>query len=372
MAFEVDKFDDEFELYEPINDTKLMVFGVGGGGGNAVSNMTESAVGDVEFVVANTDVMALRGKDASKMKRVQIGRKTTRGRGAGNNPEIGRASAEENSDDIKALLGDVAMVFVSAGMGGGTGTGAAPVVASIAKEMGILTVGVVTKPFAYEGADKMEQALAGIAEMRKYVDALIVIPNEKIKDLPNTKLTVLDAFKAVDDVLCKAVTGIITLLNGEGYMNVDFADVSMVLKDSGIAHMAIGHGKGENMLEEAIDQVVHSPLLETSIEGAQKGLLNVSIPVTFPMDKFTELTTAISERFEKKAKFKSGIVFDKNLADDEISIIAVATDFVEKESAADPFNPFTTDPAELFGMGNAESDANVDTFLNLFNKGREQ
>ena len=370
MPFEVDKRqDDDFELEDNFSDaTKIMVFGVGGGGGNAVANMTENGITDVEYVIANTDVAALRSKDGSKMRRIQIGRKTTKGRGAGNNPEVGRASAEENTDEIRSLLNDVSMIFVAAGMGGGTGTGAAPVVSRIAKEMGILTVGVVTKPFKHEGADKMRQALEGIEEMKKCVDALIVIPNEKIKDLPNTKLSLFDAFKAVDDVLCKAVSGIITLLNGSGYINVDFADITMALKDSGIAHMAIGRGKGDNNLEQAIDEVVHSPLLETSIDGAKKGLLNVSIPKTFPMEKFTELNEVISSRFEKNAKFKAGIVFDDSLAEDELTIIAVATDFQEAYTAPEAFADAVT--ANAFEFTTPDNDPAMDTLLNIFNNGR--
>ncbi len=275
MAFAVEKNDDGFEMEDFISDTKIMVFGVGGGGGNAVAHMVDSDVKDVEYVVANTDVCALRNKDGSKMKRIQLGRKTTKGRGAGNNPAIGKQSAEESREEIEAVMDGVSMIFVAAGMGGGTGTGAAPIVASVAKEKGILTVGVVTKPFAFEGATKMNQALKGIVEMKQYVDALIVIPNEKVKQMSNSKLTLSDAFKAVDNVLCKAVLGVITLLSVEGYVNVDFADVCMALKQSGIAHMAIGQGKGDNRVADAVNEVLNSPLLETSI-WAQEGDLSIS------------------------------------------------------------------------------------------------
>lgn len=330
MAFEPNNeeefsFDGDF-----VSDTKIVVFGVGGGGGNAVASMVESDVGDVTYVVANTDVRALINKDASKMKRIQLGRETTRGRGAGNNPLVGAACAKENRKDIESELDGAAMVFIAAGMGGGTGTGAAPVVAQAAKEKDILTVGVVTKPFNYEGASKMNQALKGIQEMRQYVDALIVIPNERINDISDEKLTVKSAFKMVDSVLCKAVLGIITLLNGDGYVNVDFADICMALRDSGIAHMAIGHGKGENKLKNAIDEVLHSPLLETSIDGARRGLLNISIPQSFPLDEYEKLVSEISAKFNDDAVFKAGVVFDDNLGDDEVSVIAIATDFGEE------------------------------------------
>jgi cell division protein FtsZ len=380
MAFAVQKSDDGFELEgDFVSDTKIMVFGVGGGGGNAVANMVESGVNDVDYVVANTDVNALRGKDGSKMKRIQLGRKTTKGRGAGNNPVVGEQAAEESRDEIAATMDGISMIFIAAGMGGGTGTGAAPVVASVAKEKGILTVGVVTKPFAYEGASKMNQALKGIAEMKQYVDALIVIPNEKVKQLSNSKLTLKDAFKAVDDVLCKAVIGIITLLSGEGYLNVDFADVCMALRQSGIAHMAIGRGKGDNKIADAVDEVLNSPLLETSISGARRGLINISIPYSFPLDEYDALVSEIAEKFNADAEFKSGIVFDTSLEDDEVSVIAVATDFVEDGERKDD-SPFTVRvPASetaqpssgVFSSDSFGNSQDVDRLLNLFNNGKD-
>ena len=227
------------------------------------------------------------------------------------------------------------MLFVAAGMGGGTGTGAAPVVASIAKEKGILTVGVVTKPFDFEGKNKMRMALGGISEMKKYVDALIVIPNDRVRELKGAKpkVSLKEAFGEVDDVLCKAVTGMISILQGEGYINVDFADITMALKDSGVAHIAIGKGKGDNKIDEALNEVLNSPLLETSIDGARRGLLNVSIPSSFPLDEFDGLSKEISGKFNADAKFKCGIVFDDSLADDEISLIVVATDFAEENGS---------------------------------------
>lgn len=329
--FEPDYNDDDFEAPDDYQmSTKIMVFGVGGGGGNAVAHMVKSGVEDVHYCIANTDVAALRQKDRSKIKCIQIGRKTTKGRGAGNEPSVGRDSAEENSDDIAAQLDDVSMLFVTAGMGGGTGTGAAPVVARLAKEKGILTVGVVTKPFAHEGTSKMTQALAGISEMRKYVDALIVIPNERLRALKNVKITLRNAFGEVDNVLCRAVLGVIKLLQGDGYVNVDFADVCMALRDSGMAHMAIGNGKGDNKIDDALDEVLNSPLLETSINGARRGLLNISVPDSFPLEEYDTLMAEISEKFNSDARFKCGIVFDDELADDEISLIVVATDFVDE------------------------------------------
>ncbi len=379
MAFAVEKNDDGFEMEDFISDTKIMVFGVGGGGGNAVAHMVDSDVKDVEYVVANTDVCALINKDGSKMKRIQLGRKTTKGRGAGNNPAIGKQSAEESREEIEAVMEGVSMIFVAAGMGGGTGTGAAPIVASVAKEKGILTVGVVTKPFAFEGATKMNQALKGIAEMKQYVDALIVIPNEKVKQMSNSKLTLNDAFKAVDDVLCKAVLGVITLLSVEGYVNVDFADVCMALRQSGIAHMAIGQGKGDNRVADAVDEVLNSPLLETSIMGARRGLINISVPKSFSLDEFDNVATEITQKFNEEAQYKAGLVFDESLEDDEISVIVFATDFIEGSSVqyetiekpVEPQNVSEPAPAaDTYSQsGSFDNSTDVDRLLNLFNNG---
>lgn len=333
MSFALDSFDDGFEVNDDFKySTKIMVFGVGGGGGNAVSHMVNSGVCDVEYVVANTDVAALRSKDGSQMKRIQIGRKTTRGQGAGNDPARGQQSAEENREDIAQVLDGVSMLFIAAGMGGGTGTGAAPVVSAIAKEKGILTVGVVTKPFDWEGAQKMQQAVKGISEMKQNVDALIIIPNDRVRMLKGSNITIKNAFEKVDEILCKAVTGIITLLHGSGYINVDFADICMALRDSGIAHMAIGSGKGDNKFDEALDEIFNSPLLETSITGARRGLLNIRVPASdsVGLEEFDSLTKKIAEKFNPDARYKCGVEFDDSLAEDEISIIAVATDFVEE------------------------------------------
>lgn len=384
MAFAVDKNNDGFDAPDDFQmSTKIMVFGVGGAGGNAVEHMVNTGVSDVDYVIANTDVAALRNKDGKMMNRVQIGRKTTGGRGAGNDPSKGRASAEENKDDIAEKLDGVAMLFITAGMGGGTGTGAAPVVASVAKERGILTVGVVTKPFQFEGDAKMNQAMAGIAEMKKYVDALIVIPNERLREFKGTKLSLVNAFAAVDDILCKAVMGIIQLLQGEGYINVDFADITMALKDSGIAHIAIGRGRGDNRLDDALDEVLHSPLLETSIDGARRGLLNVSVPGSFLLDDFAALMDDITNKFNDDARYKVGVVIDPTLGDEEISIIAVATDFSEEEiddfgmeEETPPMPSVTVAPASdglsgSIGFNNTSGDVDVDALLDKFNKIRE-
>lgn len=392
MAFAIDDIDDEFDLADDFQmNTKIMVFGVGGAGGNAAAHMVDSDVRDVEYVIANTDVAALRKKDGSKMHRIQIGRKTTRGQGAGNDPSKGRASAEENRDNIAAELEGVSMLFVAAGMGGGTGTGAAPVVAAVAKEKGILTVGVVTKPFDWEGESKMQMAINGVSEMKKNVDALIIIPNNRVRELRGSKpkVSLKEAFAEVDDVLCKAVTGMIKLLQGDGYINVDFADITMALRESGIAHIAIGTGKGDNKIDDALNEVLNSPLLETSIDGARRGLLNVSIPSSFPLDEFDGLSKEISEKFNSDARFKCGIVFDDDLADDEISLIVVATDFAEDPApqiltgvsapnvrpveGPTPDDEFDSEPRQSSApfSDNFGDSQDIDTLLRKFNQGRD-
>lgn len=387
MAFTIDDNNDGFEVADDFQmTTKIMVFGVGGAGGNAVAHMVDSGIQDVEYVIANTDVAALRGKDGSKMKRIQIGRKTTKGQGAGNDPAKGRDSAEENREDIEKAMDGVSMLFIAAGMGGGTGTGAAPVVASVAKEKDILTVGVVTKPFGWEGTSKMRQAIGGISEMKKYVDALIVIPNDRLKELKSVKITLKNAFSEVDNILCKAVMGIIKLLQGDGHINVDFADVKMALSDSGIAHMAIGHGKGDYKIDEALDEVLNSPLLETSINGARRGLLNISVPSTLSFEEFDTLTQDIAEKFNSDARYKFGVVFDDSLAEDEISLIVVATDFEEEASSnplpngfaasadPEPVASVTVTPTSDGFSGNvgfASGASDIDLLLQKFNSGRD-
>ena len=370
MALMLDEEMDE-------NVTTIKVIGVGGGGGNAVSHMVEGDMTGIDYVVANTDVKALRSKDGSRMRRIQIGKKRTRGQGAGNNPSVGQDSAEENRDDLKNVMESESMVFIAAGMGGGTGTGAAPVVASIAKEMGKLTVGVVTKPFTFEGQAKMNQALKGIAEMRKYVDSLIVIPNERVKEISNAKLSMADAFKAVDNVLYKAVKSISDLVKGVGFISLDFADVTMALKDSGIAHMAIGQGKGDNKNADALDQVLHSPLLETSISGARRLLISIGIPMTTSADEVDIIATEITKNAAPDAEIKMGMQFDDNLAEDEVSIIVIATDFLDDEHGEAEAQPApASQPAAssdaVFGTTMHKpvydgTDADIDKLINLLN-----
>ncbi len=391
MAFALDNNnDDGFELDDGfVDSTRLVVIGVGGGGGNAVSYMTGAdnqgddfdveEIEDIDFVVANTDVKALRSKDAKKMKRIQLGRKRTRGQGAGNDPTVGQEAAVETEEELRAVMDNVSMVFVAAGMGGGTGTGAAPVVASIAKEKKILTVGVVTKPFNWEGQEKMSQAMRGIDEMRKYVDALIVIPNEKVKEVSKGKFSAFNAFKIVNSVLYKAVRGISELVRSDGYMNVDFADVTTMLTDSGVAHMAMGTGKGDDKIQMALNEVINSPLLETSISGARRILVNISIPVTFPYEDYEYVSNEVTKNLAPNAKVKAGMCIDKTLEDDEIKIIVIATDFSGDDRIGDERMKIAFAQEELVqgitSLGDdtsarrtsATNDSEVDALLDLFN-----
>ena len=260
----------ETEYYD--SGVKIKVIGVGGGGGNAVNRMLDSNIRGVEFITVNCDRQALTASNAKT--KVIIGERITNGHGAGSNPEVGKQAAEENLDDLKQILSGAHMVFITTGMGGGTGTGAAPVVAKLAKEMGILTIGIVTKPFSFEGRKRMIQAEAGIANLRQYVDSLLVIPNERLKQISENKITLLNAFVYADDVLRHGVQSISDLISSHGIVNLDFADVSSVMKDAGYAHMGIGEGKGKDKAEVAAKMAVSSPLLETSISGATGILIN--------------------------------------------------------------------------------------------------
>lgn len=264
----------EIKMNENSNMARLVVIGVGGGGNNAVNRMIDDTVGGVEFIAVNTDVQALQGSKATM--KIQIGEKLTRGLGAGAKPEVGLKAAEESRDELAQIIKGFDMVFITAGMGGGTGTGAAPVIASIAKEMNILTVGVVTKPFEFEGMGRMANANQGITELKKYVDTLIVIPNQKLLSVVDRRTTMRDAFKKADEVLQQGVTGISDLIYTPGIINLDFADVSTVMSNKGLAHIGIGRAKGDKKAEDAAKLAISSPLLETTISGAKHMLINIS------------------------------------------------------------------------------------------------
>ena len=311
------------EAFEP--DVNIKVIGVGGGGGNALSCMVDATdVSDIEYVTINTDAKALKNSKAAT--RIQIGAKLTKGRGAGNKPEIGQHSAEENIEEIEAALKGADMVFITAGMGGGTGTGAAPVVAKAAQQMGILTVAVVTKPFAFEREQKMRQAEAGIAELQKYVDSLIVIPNEKLLAGLEKAPTMKESFALSDDILKTGVKSISDLIVEEGYINLDFADVSTTMKGAGYAHMAIGHGSGKDKAMEAAKAVISSPLLETSIAGARRLLINIAMSEDTLASDVDTASKMITEAAAPDVQFIFGAAFKEDMQD-EMTVTVIAADF---------------------------------------------
>lgn len=319
------------EAMEP--DVNIKVIGVGGGGGNAVNCMVESGVSNIEYIAINTDAKALNKSKATT--RIPIGAKLTKGRGAGNKPEVGQRSAEENRDEIEAHLKGADMIFITAGMGGGTGTGAAPVVAKIAKEMDILTVAVVTKPFLFEREQKMAQAERGITELRKYVDSLIVIPNERLLDgLDKQQLTMKQSFSLSDDVLKTGVKSISDLIVEEGYINLDFADVSTIMRGAGYAHMAIGHGSGKDKAKEAANAVISSPLLETSISGAKRLLINIAMSEDILSSDVDAATKMITDTASENVEFIFGTAFKEDMQD-EMTITVIAAGFDDPNAPAD-------------------------------------
>ena len=309
-------------------DVVIKVIGVGGGGGNALNRMIEDGIQGVEYIAVNTDAMALSSSKA--VTKVQIGQKLTGGRGAGAKPEIGEKSAQENKDEISAAISGSNMVFIAAGMGGGTGTGAAPVVAQLAHDMGILTIGVVTKPFGFEGKMKMQKAEAGIEELRQHVDALIVIPNSKLLSVSERKLTMMESFAMSDDILKTGVKAIAEIVTVESYMNVDFADVETTLKEAGLAHMAVGLGTGKDKVNEAFSSVVSSPLLETSLTGAKRLLLNVTFSPDVYLEDVNDLAVRIEEAAAPDVEIIIGSSPDERL-DDAISVTVIAAGFEEPD-----------------------------------------
>ena len=358
MAVEIDEEGFSVESEEPefdhldesaVYNVQIKVFGVGGGGGNAVENMAKKGLRDknskdiadddvdIEFVVVNTDVAALKKKDKTLMRRVQIGRKCAKGRGAGGRAEVGAEAAREDRDEIERYLKGASLVFISAGMGGGTGTGAAPVVAEIAQEMGILTIGVVTKPFDFEREQKMNQAMKGIDEMRKHVDALVIIPNQKLLQLNEKQLTFQQAFTMVDDVLHRSVKIISDMIGSTAAVNVDFSDLSETIKDAGDAHIAIGFGTGDKKIEEAVNQIVNSPLLETSIKNAGKLLVYVTLSQDALLSDVDDAMHAITKACGAGVEVITGANYGPADMKDSIAISVIATCFKETpEDAAAP------------------------------------
>ena len=306
------------------NVVSIKVIGVGGGGGNAVNRMVESGVQGVEFISVNTDMQALNFSQAGT--KIQIGEKLTKGQGAGANPEIGRKAAEESKEQIAAALAGTNMVFITAGMGGGTGTGAAPVVAQIAREMGILTVGVVTRPFAFEGKKRLAQALAGIDELNKNVDSLVIIPNERLKYVSEQKITFKNAFEIADGVLRQAVANISELITVPGFINLDFADVTSVMKDAGYAHIGTGRAAGKDKAAEAARMAISSPLLETSIDMAHGVIVSVIGSDDIGLDEVETAATMVQQAAHPDAHIIFGAFIDDTM-DDEIRVVVIATGF---------------------------------------------
>ena len=338
MALMLDEELDE-------NVTTIKVIGVGGGGGNAVNRMVSDGLQGVEFIALNTDQQALAKNHASV--KVQLGSKLTKGRGAGADPEIGQRAAEESKDEIANALKGSQMVFITAGMGGGTGTGAAPVVAEVAHDLGILTVGIVTKPFSFEGKRKMGLAEQGIANLLMHVDSLIVIPNERLKMISQEKITLMNAFQAADNVLRQGVESISALINVPAFINLDFADVRSIMKDAGYAHMGVGSAKGAGKAENAAKAAISSPLLETSIAGAHGVIINITSSPDIGLEDVETAAGLITQSAHPDANIIWGTAFDENLSD-EMRVTVVATGF-DNKSASDLRNSINN------AMGGAQS-----------------
>ena len=384
-------WEDKMAFFELDNDfdsgVDIRVFGVGGGGNNALNHMIASNIKGVEFIAVNTDRQALA--KCGVAKKICIGEKgTTRGNGAGADPEKGAKAAEESADEIKEAMEGADMVFIAAGMGGGTGTGAAPVVARLAKEMGILTVAIVTKPFKFEGAVKMTRAEGGISELAKHVDSLVIIPNERLNDISEQRATLFNAFKVVDDILRRGVQSISDTINFTGYINLDFADVTAIMKDAGLAHMGIGEASGENKTVEATRKAIDSPLLETSIEGATGVLINFTIGKDISLDETSAAGDLVAEAAAANANIIWGVSFDENL-DDTVKVTMIATGFEKKkvkyiapgeeirvpnisEKNSQTAGEITITPTKPQTFEDTEDDIAIAEILNMVNKNRNR
>lgn len=328
-----------------MNVAQIKVIGVGGGGNNAVNRMIDAGLGGVEFVSINTDKQALLSSQANL--KIQIGEKLTKGLGAGANPDMGSKAAEESYDEIAQAISGSDMVFVTAGMGGGTGTGAAPVVAQIAKDMGILTLGIVTKPFLFEGRQRMVRAEEGIVSLKGAVDAIVTIPNDRLLQISNQHTSFIDAFKMADEVLLQGVKGISDLITGNAVVNLDFADVVTIMKDTGLAHMGVGKASGEKRAEDAVKAAISSPLLETTIDGARGVLINVTGGTDLGLFEINNAAMMVTEAADPNANIIFGATVDPDMKD-EISITVIATGFEGVSSAAadrNSSNLFSGNPA---------------------------
>lgn len=316
----------------PDNVVTIKVIGVGGAGNNVVNRMAQSGTKGVEFIAINTDKQALSVSSATQ--KIQIGEKLTHGQGAGSNPEIGKRSAEESRNNVAKCMEGTDMVFITAGMGGGTGTGAAPVIADLAQEAGVLTVGVVTKPFAFEGRQRMQRAEEGVNELLGKVDSLLVIPNERLKHATDQKITFANAFEIADDVLKQAVQSISDLIKNTGFINLDFADVTAIMQNAGYAHMGVGRAAGKGKAEDAARAAVSSPLMETSIDGARGVLVNITGSMDIGLEDVEAAASLVQQAAHPDANIIFGAAFDDTM-DDEIRVTVIATGFDEKITAAD-------------------------------------
>lgn len=348
MAFGMDNSSDSI--------VNIKVIGVGGGGGNAVDRMIQTGASEVEFISVNTDVQALNESRASI--KLHIGNKLTGGRGAGSNPEVGCKAAEEDREEIEKVLKGADMVFITAGMGGGTGTGASPIVAEIAKTMGVLTVGVVTKPFKFEMRQRMRKAEMGIEKLSQHVDALIVIPNERLKLISEQKITAEEAYHAADEVLTQGVFGITNLIMEKGTINLDFADVTSVMKDAGYAHMGVGRASGKEKVQTAVINAISSPLLETSVKGARGLIVNITSPPGIALDEIEEAGEMLSAQAHPDANFIFGQTTDASL-NDEVIVTVIATKF-EEEDLQDVSDPVTSSKTNENDQNNEKNDDDDD------------
>lgn len=319
----------------PENVVTIKVVGVGGAGNNVVNRMVRAGTQGVEFIAINTDKQALAISNANQ--KLQIGEKMTHGQGAGSDPEVGKRSAEESRNNIAKAIEDADMVFITAGMGGGTGTGAAPTVAEICREAGILTVGVVTRPFKFEGKRRMDQANAGVKELLGKVDSLLIIPNDRLKYATDQKVTLANAFEIADDVLHQAVTSISDLIKNTGFINLDFADVTCIMKDAGFAHMGVGHAAGKGKAEDAAKMAVASPLMETSINGARGVLINITGSEDMDLEDVETAANLVQEAAHPDANIIFGATFDESMQD-EIRVTVIATGFEESPVTSAAFS----------------------------------
>lgn len=349
--------------------TRIKVVGIGGAGGNAVNRMIKSGMEGVEFIAMNTDNQILQHNSATF--KLQLGGKLTGGEGAGGKPEVGQRAAEESSEEIAAAFKGTDMIFITAGMGGGTGTGASPIVAKIAKEMGILTTAIVTKPFTWEGKRKMETSEIGIANLREHVDAIIVIPNSRLKLISDQPITLANAFEMADNILKQGVQSISDLINVPGFINLDFADVSTIMKDAGYAHMGVGHSTGHNKAEDAALKAVSSPLLETTIGGAKGVIINFTASPEIFIEDVELAAKLMTDKVHPDANIIWGVAFNEAMKD-EISITVIATGFDNRSDSIDDIfgDNFKTNTSlkETIDFGNKDWLIDGDDIFNILKK----